>query len=284
MDWLDALTQLRREGSPAVLVTVVKVRGHAPREAGAKMVVGSEHSWGSVGGGNLEESAIHRARELISSGAVEPETQVARLNEHARNRHGRQCCGGEVTLVLEPMPARPTIAIFGMGHVGYELARILSRLAVRLELVDSRADQLDPLRLAEITDGAADVGVHQLLLGEHVLERLPRGAHVLIMSHDHAEDFALCDAALRLPQLGSIGLIGSSAKWSGFRRRLADAGHAADVIGRIRCPIGLPEISGKEPAVIAVSVAAWLLQAFRQQTPSSTTATGSVSTRSVSTH
>jgi xanthine dehydrogenase accessory factor len=284
MDWLDALTQLRREGSPAVLVTVVKVRGHAPREAGAKMVVGSEHSWGSVGGGNLEESAIHRARELISSGAVEPETQVARLNEHARNRHGRQCCGGEVTLVLEPMPARPTIAIFGMGHVGYELARILSRLAVRLELVDSRADQLDPLRLAEITDGAADVGVHQLLLGEHVLERLPRGAHVLIMSHDHAEDFALCDAALRLPQRGSIGLIGSSAKWSGFRRRLADAGHAADVIGRIRCPIGLPEISGKEPAVIAVSVAAWLLQAFRQQTPSSTTATGSVSTRSVSTH
>jgi xanthine dehydrogenase accessory factor len=284
MDWLDALTQLRREGSPAVLVTVVKVRGHAPREAGAKMVVGSEHSWGSVGGGNLEESAIHRARELISSGAVEPETQVARLNEHARNRHGRQCCGGEVTLVLEPMPARPIVAIFGMGHVGYELARILSRLAVRLELVDSRADQLDPLRLAEITDGAADVGVHQLLLGEHVLERLPRGAHVLIMSHDHAEDFALCDAALRLPQLGSIGLIGSSAKWSGFRRRLADAGHAADVIGRIRCPIGLPEISGKEPAVIAVSVAAWLLQAFRQQTPSSTTATGSVSTRSVSTH
>jgi xanthine dehydrogenase accessory factor len=186
--------------------------------------------------------------------------------------------------VLEPMPARPIVAIFGMGHVGYELARILSRLAVRLELVDSRADQLDPLRLAEITDGAADVGVHQLLLGEHVLERLPRGAHVLIMSHDHAEDFALCDAALRLPQLGSIGLIGSSAKWSGFRRRLADAGHAADVIGRIRCPIGLPEISGKEPAVIAVSVAAWLLQAFRQQTPSSTTATGSVSTRSVSTH
>ena len=131
MDWLDALTQLRREGSPAVLVTVVKVRGHAPREAGAKMVVGSEHSWGSVGGGNLEESAIRRARELIADGSTEPETQLFRLNEHARNRHGRQCCGGEVTLVLEPMSARPTVAIFGMGHVGYELARILSRLELR---------------------------------------------------------------------------------------------------------------------------------------------------------
>ncbi len=268
MEWLDALSHLRREGSPGVLITVVSVRGHAPRDAGAKMVVGSEHSWGSVGGGNLEEAAIRRARQMISTGAAEPETQVARLNEHARNEHGRQCCGGEVTLLLEPMPARPTVAIFGMGHVGYELARILSRLEVRLELADSREDQLDPFRLASITDGAADVAVHHLLLGEQLLERLPRGAHVLIMSHDHAEDFALCDAALRLPALGSIGLIGSSAKWSGFRRRLTQAGHCAADIGRIRCPIGLPDIEGKQPAVIAVSVAAALLQSFQQPSES----------------
>ena len=71
---------------------------------------------------------------------------------------------------------------------------------LRLHLVDSRAEQLDPLRLADITDGVADVTVHRELLGEVVLERLPRGSHVLIMTHDHAEDFALCDAALRLPR------------------------------------------------------------------------------------
>jgi xanthine dehydrogenase accessory factor len=276
MEWLDALSHLRREGSPGVLITVIAVRGHAPRDAGAKMVVGSDHSWGSVGGGNLEEAAIRRARQLIASGAAEPETQVARLNEHARNEHGRQCCGGEVTLLLEPMPARPTVAIFGLGHVGYELARILSRLEVRLELADSREDQLDPLRLSSITDGSAVVAVHHLLLGEQLLERLPRGAHVLIMSHDHAEDFALCDAALRLRQLGSIGLIGSSAKWSGFRRRLAEQGHDAETIGRIRCPIGLPQISGKEPAVIAVSVAAGLLQTWSAAAPSGSTATTAV--------
>lgn len=268
MEWLDALSHLRREGSPGVLITVVAVRGHAPRDAGAKMVVGSEHSWGSVGGGNLEEAAIRRARAMIADGVAEPETQLARLNEHARNEHGRQCCGGEVTLLLEPMPARPTVAIFGMGHVGYELARILSRLEIRLELVDSREDQLDPLRLSSITDGTADVAVHHLLLGEQLLDRLPRGAHVLIMSHDHAEDFALCDAALRLPALGSIGLIGSSAKWSGFRRRLTQAGHTDQQIDRIRCPIGLPDIAGKQPAVIAVSVAAALLQSFQRTSES----------------
>src|SRR6478735_12457514 len=223
------------------------------------MVVGAEHTWGTVGGGNLEESSIARARQLIASGATTPETMEFRLNEHVRTEHGRQCCGGEVTLLLEPLPARPTVAIFGIGHVGYELARILSRLELRLDLVDSRADQLDPLRLAEITGGAADVTVHQLLLGEQVLERLPRGAHVLILSHDHAEDFALCDAALRLPQLGTIGLIGPATKLSGFRPRLAEQGHPAQTIDRIHCPIGLPDITCKHPAVIAISVAASLL-------------------------
>ena len=265
MDWLSAVQQLRRDGLAGVLVTVIKVRGHAPRDAGAKMVVGSDHTWGSVGGGNLEEAAVQRARELIESGTAQPETQEARLNEHAHNRHGRQCCGGEVILLLEPLPARPVVAVFGIGHVGYELARILARLEVRLHLVDSREQELDQLRLADVTDGAADVTVHHALLGEQVLEMLPRGAHVLIMTHDHAEDFALCDAALRLPALGSIGLIGSSAKWTGFRRRLAEQGHEQAVINRITSPIGLPEITGKEPAVIAVSVAGALLLALQRQ-------------------
>ena len=265
MDWLSAVQQLRRDGLAGVLVTVIKVRGHAPRDAGAKMVVGADHTWGSVGGGNLEEAAVQRARELIESGTAQPETQEARLNEHVHNRHGRQCCGGEVILLLEPLPARPVVAVFGIGHVGYELARILARLEVRLHLVDSREQELDQLRLADVTDGAADVTVHHALLGEQVLEMLPRGAHVLIMTHDHAEDFALCDAALRLPSLGSIGLIGSSAKWTGFRRRLAEQGHEHAVINRITSPIGLPEITGKEPAVIAVSVAGALLLALQRQ-------------------
>ena len=97
-----------------------------------------------------------------------------------------------------PSRCRPTVAIFGVGHVGFELARILSRLEVRLQLVDSRAEQLDELRLADITAGTADVTVHRAVLGELVLERLPAGSHVVIMTHDHAEDFALCDAVLRL--------------------------------------------------------------------------------------
>lgn len=261
MDWLRAVQQLRHDGQPGVLVTVIEVRGHAPREAGAKMVVSREYSWGSVGGGNLEATAVARARELMSSGTVEPETLEIQLNPHARTEHGRQCCGGVVKLLLEPLAVRPVVALFGVGHVGYELARILSRLPIQLLLVDSRAEQLDRVRLADVIDGAAEVGIYHTLLGEQVLEQLPRNAHVVIMTHDHAEDYALCDAALRLNQpLGGIGLIGSAAKWTRFQAQLAAAGHSPEAIGRITCPIGQPGITGKDPAVIAVAVAAALLE------------------------
>jgi xanthine dehydrogenase accessory factor len=268
MDWLRAAQQLRHDGEPGVLVTVVEVRGHAPREAGAKMVVSRDRTWGSVGGGNLEATAVVRARELISSGAAEPEISEAHLNPHARTEHGRQCCGGVVRLLLEPLPVPPVIALFGIGHVGYELARILSRLPVQLLLVDSRAEQLDRVRLADVIDGSADVSIHHTLLGEQVLEQLPRGAHVVIMTHDHAEDFALCDAALRLTEkpLGGIGLIGSAVKWTRFQAQLAGLGHGPEAIARITCPIGLPGIAGKDPAVIAVAVAAALLETLGDRT------------------
>lgn len=263
MDWLTALRQLRDEGQPGVLVTVTQVRGHAPRNAGTKMVVGTDRTWGTVGGGNLEASAIDRARAMLTSMADgdrrEPAQWESRLNPHERNEHGRQCCGGVVTLLLEPLPKRPTVAVFGVGHVGYELGRILSRLEIGLHLVDSRADQLDPLRLAEITDGAADTHIHHAVLGEQVLTHLPSGSHLVIMTHDHAEDYALCDAAIRRGDLGSIGLIGSSAKWARFHTNLRGDGHAAETIARIQCPIGLPEVTGKDPAVIAIGVAAQLI-------------------------
>jgi xanthine dehydrogenase accessory factor len=262
VDWLGAVGGLRHERLPGVLVTVIEVRGHAPRDPGAKMVVGTDQTWGSVGGGNLEETAIARSRELIATGAIAPELQRSRLNEHAHNEHGRQCCGGEVTLLLEPLPARPVVAIFGIGHVGYELARILCRHEIQLHLVDSRAEVLDPIRLSEVNAGSADVAVNHAVLGESVLERLPPGAHIVIMTHDHAEDFALCDMALRRPSLASIGLIGSAAKWMRFQAWLAAQGHDRATIDRITCPIGQARLGGKEPATIALGVAADIVTAI----------------------
>ncbi|GEO96146.1 xanthine dehydrogenase accessory protein XdhC [Kocuria turfanensis] len=260
MDWLDALQHLRAAGAPGVLATVTEVRGHAPREAGAKMVVAGTATWDSVGGGNLEATVVERARVLLATGATVPETLTFSLNEHAAVEHGRQCCGGVVTVLLEPQGSRPAVAVFGMGHVGHELARVLSRLPLHLHLVDSREGQLDAARLADVTDGTAQVHLHHSPVPENVLAGLPAGAHVLIMSHDHAEDFVLCDAALRRGDLGTVGLIGSRAKWARFRQRLRAEGHPESTVDRITCPIGLPGVPGKAPAVIAISVAASLLR------------------------
>ena len=260
MSWVDAVARLRRERVPGVLVTVVEARGHAPRDAGAKMVVSADATWGTVGGGNLEETAVSRARDLLG-GPARPETVTVSLSDKARSEHGRQCCGGEVTLLLEPLPVVPAVAVFGVGHVGLELARILTRHDLDLHLVDSRRDQLADARLACLDDAVASVHVHHAPVPELVLGAVPSGTHVLVMTHDHAEDFAICDAALRCEHLGPVGLIGSAAKWARFRSGLLVEGHEPSAVDAITSPIGDPATVGKEPAVVALSVAAALLRA-----------------------
>jgi xanthine dehydrogenase accessory factor len=266
MGWFKAVAHLRERREPGVLVTVASVRGHAPRDAGAKLVVGAHQTWGSIGGGNVEAVAVDRARELLADPGASPVLFETALSDKAPLEHGVQCCGGTVTVLLEPLPVVPAVAIFGVGHVGLELARILARHDLELHLVDTRPEQLTDERLGPLSDAVAGVHVHRVpLLPEIVLGELPPGTHLLIMTHDHAEDVALCDAVLRGGDLGSIGLIGSAGKWARFQRMLAEGGHDSSSIARIRTPIGLTEITGKEPATIAVSVAADLLLAFERE-------------------
>ncbi len=265
MDWLAAVTELRARRAAAVLVTLAGVRGHAPRNGGAKMVVAADGVWDTIGGGNLEATAVDRARTMIATAAREPTMVTLKLSDKAHAEFGLQCCGGEVTLLLEPLPVIPSVAIFGMGHVGLELARILSRHDLELFVIDSRAEMLADDRLDGIGDATARLHVHHTVAPESVLPELPHGTHVLVMTHDHAEDIAVCDSALRTEGLGPIGLIGSSAKWTSFRKKLAAEGHSPAQLKRITTPIGIPGLSAKEPAAIAVSVAAALLIAFEQR-------------------
>ncbi|WP_311026153.1 xanthine dehydrogenase accessory protein XdhC [Nesterenkonia sp. CL21] len=255
-DWHEELGRLRARGRAGVLVTVLSTRGHAPREAGAKMVVAADGSWDSIGGGNLEQTAIEHARSLLAPGSESPQILELSLTEHAPAVHGRQCCGGQVSLLFERIGAPPVVAIFGVGHVGLETARMFSRLSVTLHLVDSREEQAGRARALDLTESRAQVEVHHAPAPETVMAQLPAGAHVLIMTHDHAEDLFLCEAALGREDLGYAGLIGSRAKWARFRRRLQESGHPEEHLDRITCPIGLSEVPGKDPVSIAVSVVA----------------------------
>jgi xanthine dehydrogenase accessory protein XdhC len=266
MDWLDALQGLRAQRSPAVVVTLAVVRGHAPRNGGAKMVVSADAVFGTVGGGNLEETAIERARAMLTAGSAEPELLTLTLSDKAVTEYGVQCCGGEVTMMLEPIRVVPTVAVFGVGHVGLELARILARHELDLHLIDSRPAMLEAERLGEpgrggvFADAVARVHITHAPVPESALAALPAGAHVLVMTHDHIEDLAVVDMALRTPDLASIGLIGSASKWARFRKKLTELGQTDADLERVTTPIGIPEVAGKQPAAIAVSVAARMLQ------------------------
>jgi xanthine dehydrogenase accessory factor len=80
-----------------------------------------------------------------------------------------------------------------------------------------------------------------------------------VMTHSHPLDFDITIGALKRGTFDFVGLIGSRTK----RARCASLAHqmgvAEALIDWLVCPIGIPQIRGKEPAVIAAAVAAQIL-------------------------
>ena len=102
-----------------------------------------------------------------------------------------QCCGGHVSVLFEPMrPRAAAVALFGAGHVGRALVRVLGDLPLRVDLDRFAAGRVSrqavraTSRTVFAADPAAQVG------------RLPAGTLVLVMTHDHQIDFAIVAAAL----------------------------------------------------------------------------------------
>lgn len=249
-DWRELLHSLHRSGTPHVLVTVVEALGSTPREAGAKMVVTTEGlATGSIGGGSLENAALATAARLLAEGAGGPILEKTILGpDH------NQCCGGAVTLLFEPFAPPPLVlALFGAGHVARALVRVLDGIPCRVIWVDERA---------EAFPDALPNWVEQRLAPEPDAEvpTLPPGCHALVMTHSHTRDYALALALLGRDDLASVGVIGSATKAARFRKRLREDGVAAERVESLRCPLGLPGLSGKHPAEIAVAVVAQLLR------------------------
>ena len=156
MRWLQAVERLRAERRPGVLVTVVSSPG--PRAAARPA---RRWSWPTTRPGTPSAAATsrpRRSRALASSCRPGPRRRARSCSTSRTRRpgeHGVQCCGGEVTVLLEPLGVRPAVAVFGVGHVGLELARILARHDLDLHLVDSRTDQLGDDVLAPLGDADA---------------------------------------------------------------------------------------------------------------------------------
>ena len=240
-----------------VEITVLETRGSAPREAGTRMWVGPTEVRGTIGGGNLEYTALKVAREMLLSGEKE------RQRKFALGDALGQCCGGSVTLrfssvdkVEEVLPDSFHVVLLGAGHVGKEVARILERLPCRLTWVDPRPDAFP-----------REVGANTKVVIEEepawMVDEAPAGACYLVMTHSHALDLEIVERVLRRKDYGFVGLIGSETKAAKFRARLKRKGiDPAPLV----CPIGLFK-SGKHPAEVAISAVAQLLQLRGAQVP-----------------
>ena len=271
----------------AVLVTVQQVQGSAPREEGAWMAVFTDRLINTLGGGHLEFSAIAVARQWLAgalagsreasvNGTVPPAGDAPPdglpfTRRFALGPSLGQCCGGVVELHFEALqgalrddlrerlrPRGAPVALFGGGHVGKALVRILATLPFDVRWVDSRDEIFPPEVPAHVHCEHSDP------VQAAVADLVP-GSRVLIMSFSHAEDLDIVQACLKRQRqhgdLTFIGLIGSKTKRATFRRRLRERGFSDQEWDQVTCPIGVPGIEGKEPEVIAVAVAAQLLQA-----------------------
>jgi xanthine dehydrogenase accessory factor len=265
VNWIEqALKRLNTE--TAVVVTVQATQGSVPRGPGTRMVVFAQGECGTIGGGHLEFQALAHARLLLVG-----HTQQTDLRQVLGPSLG-QCCGGAVDLGFERvsaadgprlrtqlMPPLTPLALFGGGHVGKALVQTLASLPFAVRWIDSR-DEIFPADVPEGVDCEHSNPV------QAAVADLASGSRVLIMSFSHAEDLDIVVSCLKRlrerDDLPFVGLIGSKTKWATFRHRLEERGFAAEELARITCPIGVPGIAGKEPEVIAVAVAAQLLQSL----------------------
>jgi xanthine dehydrogenase accessory factor len=259
------LAEIVAEHGAAALVTVQAAVGSTPRPAGTRMVVRPDGAFhGSIGGGQLEWQALAAAREALAGGRG-----PARALDKVLGPDLGQCCGGRVTLLIETFDpgdserlaalaadeqdeSRTPLLLFGAGHVGRALVLALAPLPFAVRWIDGRAGAFPPHVPANTTPALTGNPEGELAAAEP-------GSFVLVMTHEHPLDLAIAAAALRRDDLPYIGLIGSATKRARFEKRFRAIGIPEERVRALVCPIGVPGIAGKDPPVIAASVAAQLL-------------------------
>jgi xanthine dehydrogenase accessory protein XdhC len=247
-----------------ILITVTRAAGSTPREAGATMAVSANAIAGTIGGGQLEFHCIDIAREMLAR------AEAGRALDIPLGPQMGQCCGGRVQVALRRATAadiallaagekaeaasRPRILLFGAGHTGRALARALAPLPFATTLIDDRDGVMDGLPPAitcmRMEDPVAAV------------EAAKAGSAFVILTHSHALDYRLTEAALARGDATYVGMIGSATKRARFEASFLRAGGRRDALARLICPIGAADVDDKRPEVIAALTAAELVRSL----------------------
>jgi xanthine dehydrogenase accessory factor len=214
----------------------------------AAMLAGrrNDDSWRLAALDGAADSALFDGAGRQLAGAHAP------VFARGRGAHVMQEQDGRRWLVAPVLAPRAHLMLFGAGHVGAAVVRALAHLPCSVTWVDERADMF-PLEVP------GNVRIEATDAPEDLVASAPAGASYLVMTHSHALDQRLAEAIMAHPGVGWFGLIGSKTKRKQFEHRLRARGFDPARIEAMACPIGLPGITGKEPAVIAASVSAQLL-------------------------
>ncbi len=247
--------------APSIVAEITNVRGSSPRNAGTFMVVSATGTLGTIGGGALEYLVIERARVALRDGGAGEDLEVPLGPDIG------QCCGGRVSLTLTrvdatkagalvaqleaELAARPSVFLFGAGHVGQALARALSLLPLKVTAVDTRADELELLPQGVARTVAA--------MPEALVRTAPKGSAYVILTHDHALDFLIADEALRRDDAPYVGMVGSATKRAKFASWFKAEGGDPELLNRLVLPIGGQGLGDKRPEVIAALAAAEIM-------------------------
>ncbi len=283
-------TRLTEAGAPFVLITVIATKGSTPRDAGAKMIWspstgGTSEFVGTVGGGQFELLVAESAAKVFATRGTTTEHFVL-------GAEAEQCCGGAMDVFLEFCGSRQRLVIFGAGHVAHELTDILRGSPLEVLVVDDRPEWNSPERFTGRARRVLDWDKGIRLARDRSHETL-----ACVMTCSHETDFQLLNGLLTkeeeqdrgLTPLGSdsvpafVGLIGSRSKRICLFGRLIGAGINEEIVKRIQCPIGVGD-TGKEPRMVAISMAAGILLEAKRMEQRPSTLSPTANTRKLETH
>jgi xanthine dehydrogenase accessory factor len=212
--------------------------------------------------GASDLAAVRRLEAAERAGAFVATSRLDRDGRIARVIAPYGAIGGEQDGTAQPFgkgqfqehfgEAATPVLLFGAGHVGRAVVLALAPLPFTVRWIDSRPDQFPdyvPQNVVTVCTEAV----------ERELAEVPRDALLVVMTHSHPLDFDITAAALQRRSFDFVGLIGSQSKRARFASYARQIGLAETDIERLVCPIGLTEIKGKEPAVIAAALVAQLL-------------------------
>jgi len=218
------------------------------------LVFAEGHTVGTIGGGRFESLAIEQAVSLLDSEL--PLLKTYPLHENDEQSFGA-ICGGESTVLFEPIAPTQRLIIVGAGHCSQAIAQLALQCGWHVTVVDDRADLLAdyPPVQQRVSDQAPPKFIEQ-----HSWR--PRQA-LVIVSRNHEIDRLALAAAVQIGAIAYIGMIGSQRKVRQvFARLVADGMGTAEQLERVFAPIGL-DIAADSPAEIAISVIAQILQVIR---------------------